>query len=223
MTEAAWSDVDSYITARLAGEDAVLNAVLEASGGAGLPPIQVSPAQGRLLEILARAIQARRILEIGTLGGYSTIFLARSLPAGGRLLTLEAEPRHAEVARANLARAGLADIVEVREGPAADTLARLAAEDPPPFDLTFIDADKAGNADYLRWAVRLSRPGSLVVVDNVVRAGTVIDAQSSDPDVQGTRALYDAMAETPGLVATAIQTVGQKGWDGFALALVTGS
>ena len=213
-----WDNVDRYISETLVQPDAALAAALEASDAAGLPAISVSPAHGKLLWLLARTIGAKRILEIGTLGGYSAIWLARGLAPGGRLVTLEALEKHAAVARKNLARAALADVVEVRVGPALDTLPRLEG----PFDLTFIDADKQNNAEYFRWALKLSRPGSLIVVDNVVRDGAVIDARSRDAAVQGVRRLYDLIAAEPRVAATAIQTVGVKGYDGFAIALVLG-
>ncbi len=211
-----WAEVDGYIADRLLGADADLATTLAANSAAGLPDIDVSPAQGRMLHLLARMCNAKRILEIGTLGGYSTIELARALPPGGELVTLEIDPHHAEVARDNLARAGMADRVEVITGPAVDTLATLAG----PFDLVFIDADKPSNALYLREAVRLSRPGTTIVVDNVIREGAVLDADSTDDRVQGTRRLFDALAAEPRLTATAIQTVGAKKWDGFVLAIV---
>jgi len=220
MSDERWTAVDRYITDLLVPPDPVLDAALDASAAAGLPAIQVAPNQGKLLGLLARLQGARSILEIGTLGGYSTIWLARALPAGGRLVTLEADPKHAEVARANLAAAGLADVVDVRLGPALDTLPQLAAEELDPFDLIFIDADKPSNAQYLAWALALSRLGTLIVVDNVVRAGAVIDADSDDPNVAGTRRLFELLAEEPRLSATAIQTVGSKGHDGLALAVV---
>ena len=213
-----WDNVDRYISETLVQPDAALAAALEASEAAGLPAISVSPAHGKLLWLLARTIGAKRILEIGTLGGYSTIWLARGLVPGGRLVTLEVLEKHAAVARKNLARAALADVAEVRVGPALDTLPRLEG----PFDLTFIDADKQNNAEYFRWALKLSRPGSLIVVDNVVRDGAVIDARSRDAAVQGVRRLYDLIAAEPRVAATAVQTVGVKGYDGFAIALVLG-
>jgi predicted O-methyltransferase YrrM len=199
-----WVEVDRYIADRLLGDAPVLPAD-------DLPPHEVSPPQGALLELLARLVGARAILEIGTLAGYSTLWLARALPPGGRLVTLEADPRHAEVARANLA-----GIAEVIAGPALDTLPTLSG----PFDLVFIDADKRSNAEYLAWALRLSRPGTLIVADNVIRDGAVVDAGSDDPSVAGVRAFFAAVAAEPRLRATAIQTVGAKGYDGFALALV---
>jgi predicted O-methyltransferase YrrM len=222
MTEDIWTAVDCYIAEMLVPEDAALKGAVEASKAAGLPEIQVTPNVGKLLHLLARAMGARNILEIGTLGGYSTIWLARALPHDGRLVTLEADPRHAEVARGNVARAGLAGVVELREGKALDTLPQLAAEGRGPFDLVFIDADKPSTPEYFAWALRLSRPGSLIVVDNVVREGAVIDPASGDTSVQGVRRFYDLLAAEPRVTATAIQTVGSKGYDGFAMALVTG-
>jgi predicted O-methyltransferase YrrM len=214
-----WAAVDRYIADLLVPSDPVLEAALEATAAAGLPTINVTPSQGKLLHVLARLQGARTILEIGTLGGYSTIWLARALPAGGRLITLEVDPRHAEVAGANLARAGLAEIVDVRLGPALETLPRLTAE--APFDLFFIDADKQNNAEYFAWALELSRPGSVIIVDNVVRGGAVADAGSHDPRVRGTRRLHEVIAAESRVTATTIQTVGSKGYDGFAIALVT--
>ena len=211
-----WDNVDRYISDTLVQPDDALAAALEASDAAGLPPISVSPAHGKLLWLLARTIGAKRILEIGTLGGYSTIWLARGLAPGGRLVTLEALEKHAVVARKNLAHAGLADRVEVRVGKALDTLPEVEG----PFDLSFIDADKQNNPEYFRWALKLSRPGSLIVVDNVVRDGAVIDARSRDAAVQGVRRLYELIATEPRVAATAVQTVGIKGYDGFAIALV---
>ncbi|AGP32378.1 O-methyltransferase [Sorangium cellulosum] len=221
MAQEQWSAVDRYITDLLVPPDAALDAALEASAAAGLPPINVAPNQGKLLNLLARIHGARTILEIGTLGGYSTIWLARALPAGGRLITLESEPKHAEVARANLDRAGVADRVELRLGRALDTLPKLAAEGRGPFDLIFIDADKPSNPDYFAWALKLSRRGSVIVVDNVVRRGAVVDPESADPNVQGVRRLYELLAAERRVSATAIQTVGAKGHDGLAVALVT--
>jgi predicted O-methyltransferase YrrM len=221
MTQDQWTAVDRYITDLFVSPDLALDAALEASDAAGLPPINVSPSQGKLLHLLARAMGAQNILEIGTLGGYSAIWLARALPAGGRLVTLEVDAKHAEVARANFARAGLADLVELRLGRALDTLPQLAADARGPFDLIFIDADKQNNPAYFAWALKLSRRGSLIVVDNVVRSGTVLDTDSGDPGVQGVRTLNAMLAAEPRVSATAIQTVGSKGHDGFALALVT--
>ncbi|MFE6523813.1 O-methyltransferase [Streptomyces sp. NPDC057794] len=215
-----WDAVDTYFTDRLAPDDEALAAALRDSDAAGLPHINVAGNQGKLLQLLAQIQGARHILEIGTLGGYSTIWLARALPGDGRLISLEYEPRHAEVAVRNIARAGLDRLVEVRVGPALESLPQLADENPPPFDLVFIDADKVNNPHYVEWAVRLTRTGSLIVLDNVVRGGRVVDADSGAPDVQGTRAAIDLIAEHPRLSGTAIQTVGLKGYDGFALARV---
>lgn len=220
MLQERWDAVDDYIGESLVPADPVLEAALLASSDAGLPPISVSPSQGKLLHVLARAQGARAILEIGTLGGYSAIWLARALPSGGRLITLEAEPRHAEVARANLARAGLANVAEVRVGPAQQTLPQMHAAGEGPFDLIFIDADKPGYPDYLRWSLRLSRPGSMIIADNVVRGGAVADPDSADVNVQGVRRYIDMMAAEPRTSATVIQTVGSKGYDGFAMAVV---
>jgi predicted O-methyltransferase YrrM len=219
MSEAEWLAVDDYICDKLLPDDHILGATIAASDAACLPPIAVTPPQGKFLYLLARAMGAERILEIGTLGGYSTIWLARALPASGRLITLEASAKHADVARANIERAGLGAVVDLHLGSALDTLPQLAAE--APFDFIFIDADKESYADYFRWAVKLARRGSLIVIDNVVRDGEVTDAASRDPVVKGTRRLYDAIAAEPRVEATAIQTVGRKGHDGFAIALVT--
>ena len=221
MTEDQWNAVDRYFTDLLVSHDAALDAALTASAAAGLPAINVSPTQGKLLHLLARAIGARNILEIGTLGGYSTIWLARALPKGGRVISLEADARHAEIARANFTRAGLDDIVEVRLGMALDTLPGLAAEGHGPFDLVFVDADKPNNAAYFDWALRLSHPGSVIVVDNVVRGGEVVDAGDDSPTVQGVRRFLERLAAEPRVTATAVQTVGNKGYDGFSIALVT--
>jgi predicted O-methyltransferase YrrM len=215
-----WTAVDRYITDNLIPADPVLEAVLTANVSAGLPSIDVSPCQGKFLHLLARMKGARRILEIGTLGGYSTIWLARALPAGGSMVTLEMQSKHADVARANLDRAGLSKVVEIRVGPAVESLAQLHQENAGPFDLIFIDADKPGNPIYLEWALKLSEIGSLIVVDNVVREGKIIDSASTDPAVQGTRAFFEMLAAEPRLSATALQTVGSKGYDGFAMALV---
>src|SRR5918999_944873 len=221
MTEELWTAVDGYLGDLLAPPDPALEAALTASAAAGLPAINVSPVQGKLLHLLARAIGARNVLEIGTLGGYSTIWLARALPDGGRVISLEADARHAEVARANIARAGLETRVEVQLGMALDLLPGLAAESAEPFDFVFIDADKPNNAAYFDWALKLSRPGSIIVVDNVVREGEVIDTASDSPTVQGVRRFLERLAAEPRVSATAIQTVGAKGYDGFAIALVT--
>jgi predicted O-methyltransferase YrrM len=221
MSREQWTAVDKYITDLLVPQDAALKAALKASAAADLPDIQVAPNQGKLLAILAQALQARSILEIGTLGGYSTIWLARALPADGRLITLELEQRHAVVAQANLVRAGVAHKVEVRLGRALDTLPLLAAAKRGPFDLIFIDADKTSNAEYFAWALRLSRPGTLIIIDNVIRNGAVVDAESQDPNVQGVRRLNEALAKEPRVIVTELQTVGSKGYDGLAFALVT--
>ncbi|MGA4842284.1 O-methyltransferase [Streptomyces sp. G45] len=215
-----WTAVDDYFTGLLAPDDEALAAALRDSAAAGLPAINVAPNQGKLLQLLARIQGARRVLEIGTLGGYSTIWLARALPADGRLISLEFKPEHAEVARANLARAGLDKVAEVRTGPALDSLAALHAEGTDPFDLVFIDADKVNNARYVEWSLKLSRPGTLIVLDNVGRSGQVVDAASDDPAVRGTREALDLIARHPKLDGTAVQTVGTKGYDGFALARV---
>ncbi|HEX8690871.1 MAG TPA: O-methyltransferase [Longimicrobium sp.] len=220
MNQELWTEVDRYIADLLVPPDPALEAALQASDAAGLPQIAVAPNQGMLLHLLARVQGAQSVLELGTLGGYSTIWLARALPAGGRLVTLEADPKHAEVARANFARAGLADVVDVRVGPALETLPQVEAEGLGPFDLTFIDADKANMPEYFAWALRLSRRGSLIVADNVVRDGAILDAGSDDPAVRGVRRFYEMAAAEPRVIATALQTVGVKGYDGFAIALV---
>ena len=217
-----WGEVDDYVTELLVGPDRDLDAAQAESEAAGLPPISVTAPQGKLLQLLARMIGARRILEVGTLAGYSTIWLARALPPGGRLVTLELEPRHAEVARANLDRAGLADTVEIRVGPALDTMAAMAAEGAEAFDLIFIDADKDNIPGYFDWAVRLGRPGGVVVVDNVVRNGALVDPDSADPRVIGVRRFHDQLSSRPDVAATTIQTVGAKGYDGFTLAVMNG-
>lgn len=220
MSDAAWRDVDEYIGAHLLGQDEVLDAVLAANAAGGLAAIDVSAAQGKLLHLLARTAGAGRILEVGTLGGYSTIWLARALPEDGRLVTLELEPHHAEVARSNIAAAGFADRVDVRVGPAIETLDAMIAAGEAPFDFVFIDADKPSNVAYLRAAIALGRPGTTIVVDNVVRGGGLLDADSADLSIQGTRALFEAIAAEPRLSATAVQTVGEKKWDGFLLAML---
>lgn len=222
MSQEQWSQVDEYIVKSLVPSDAALDAALSASAEAGLPAINVAPNQGKFLSLLASIQGARNILEIGTLGGYSTIWLARALPAGGRLVTLELDPKHAEVARQNLARAGVGEQVSVRVGRAIDTLAALAKEAATSFDFVFIDADKQSIPEYFQWALKLTRVGSVIVVDNVVRKGAVIDAASSDPNVQGVRRFNELLSKTPGVSATAIQTVGSKGYDGFSLVRVTG-
>jgi predicted O-methyltransferase YrrM len=215
-----WSAVDRYFSQQLSLSDPALDAATAANRAAELPAIDVAPNQGKLLQMLAQLAGARRILEIGTLGGYSTIWLARALPAGGRLITLEFSAKHAEIARANIARAGLAGLVEIRVGAALDALAKLQNESKEPFDMIFIDADKSNNAQYVRWAIKLSRPGTLIIIDNVVRDGAVIDAASTDKDVQGARELFELLANEPRLSSTAVQTVGVKGYDGIAFAIV---
>lgn len=215
-----WAAVDGFFADRLTPRDAVLAEVLEANAAAGLPPHDVSPLQGRFLEVIVRMIRAHRVLEIGTLGGYSTICMARALPDGGRVVTLEADAHHAAVARDNLARAGIADRIDLREGPALESLSALARAREQPFDLVFIDADKPSNPEYLAFALALTRPDSVIVADNVVRGGAVVDATSTDPSVQGVRRFTEMIAAEPRLVATALQTVGVKGWDGLVLALV---
>jgi predicted O-methyltransferase YrrM len=221
MDHDRWSAVENYVVDLFVGADAELDATIEASDAAGLPAIQVAPTEGKFLNLIAQAIGARSILEIGTLGGYSTIWLARALGPDGRLVTLELVPKHAEVARSNIAGAGLSDVVEVVVGAATDSLSRLVEGDRGPFDLIFIDADKTGYPDYLEWALKLSRPGTVIVADNVIRDGEVIDPTSDDPNVQAVRRFNDLLAHEPRVSATAIQTVGAKGYDGFALAFVT--
>jgi predicted O-methyltransferase YrrM len=215
-----WSAVDDYINDHLIPADPALLAALETNTAAGLPVMDVAPNQGKFLYLLACIARATRILEIGTLGGYSTLWLAKALPADGVLVTLELEPKHAEAALANIARAGFSCAVDLRLGPAGESLAHLHEERTAPFDLIFIDADKQNNPLYLEWSLRLSRPGTVIVVDNVVRAGELIDADSTDPRVTGTRRLFEMIAAEPRLDATAIQTVGSKGYDGFTLAIV---
>jgi predicted O-methyltransferase YrrM len=217
-----WTAVDEYLEGLVIGDDPDLQAALDDAAEAGLPQIQVTPLQGRLLHLLARIAGARRVLEVGTLGGYSTICLARALPRGGKLVTLEVDAHHAEVARANIDRAGLGDIVDIRLGRALDTLGELEKERHEPFDLVFIDADKVNSPQYFRWAVKLGRPGTVIILDNAIRHGSVVDAQSADPDVAGTREVLDLMGSEPHVTATVIQTVGSKGYDGFALAVVNG-
>jgi predicted O-methyltransferase YrrM len=221
MTQELFEPVDRYLADHYAPADDVLTATLAANVAARLPAIAVSPTQGKLLQILARMVAARRILEIGTLGGYSSLWLAGALPADGRLITLELDAHHAATARSNFVRAGLADRIEVREGPALKTLAALHAAGADPFDFFFIDADKVNSPNYVTWALRLAHRGSVIVIDNVIRDGAIIDPNSRDPAVQGTRRLHDMLADEPRLSATAIQTVGDKGYDGFAIALVT--
>jgi predicted O-methyltransferase YrrM len=220
MNTEVWTGVDQYLAAALLEPDPILDAALESSEAAGLPAINVSPTQGKLLQMLARLLGARQILEIGTLGGYSTIWLARALPPDGRLITLEADEKHAAVARANLAHAGLDSIVEIRLGRATESLAALATESHPPFDLVFIDADKVSTSEYFSWALERTRAGGLIIVDNVVRNGAVADAASSDANVQGMQRFFDLLKRERRVTATAVQTVGSKGYDGFAIVKV---
>ena len=219
MSLDAWTRIDHYLETLLPRDEA-LDAARSASHAAGLPDIHVAPNQAVLLGLIARATGARRILEIGTLGGYSTIALARALPAGGRLVTLERDPHHAAVARANLEHAGVADVVDLRLGPALETLPRMAAAGEPPFDFVFVDADKPSNVDYFEWALRLGRAGTVIVVDNVVRGGAVADLAAADDNALGVRRLFERVAREPRVQATAVQTVGAKGHDGFLLALM---
>ena len=220
MNQEVWTAVDDYISSLLVPSDPGLDAALASSTAANLPAIQVSPPQGKMLHVLARLIGARNILEIGTLGGYSTIWLARALPPAGRVLTLEANPKHADVARANFARAGLTNVIELRLGKALDLLPDVAAEGRGPFDLIFIDANKSNMPEYFDWSVKLSRRGSVIVADNVIRQGGVLDATSDDADIQGVRRFTERVAADSRVSATAIQTVGSKGYDGFALIIV---
>jgi predicted O-methyltransferase YrrM len=216
-----WTAVDEFLAQSLLPPDEALEAAVERSAEAGLPAIQVSPCQGKLLQILVRLSGARSILEMGTLGGYSTIWLARALPSGGRLITLEVNQQYAEVAAANLARANLSHVVEIRVGPALESLPRLAADGNAPFDLIFIDADKPSTPDYFQWALKLSRRGTFIIVDNVVRKGSLLDSESTDPAIRGMRRFIHLLGSEPRVTATVIQTVGCKGYDGFAVALVT--
>jgi len=218
--EKLWTAVDGYFGDLLAPHDETLEAVVRANRMAGLPAIDVSPLQGKFLQVLVQLTQAKRILEIGLLGGYSTIWMARALAKGGRIISLEFDPRHAEIARANLRRAGVLRRVEIRVGKALSSLRKLGSERVRPFDLIFIDADKENNPQYLRWALKLSRRGTVIVIDNVARHGTVIESRSKEPDIRGTRRCLEMMAAEPRLSAVALQTVGLKGLDGFALAVV---
>lgn len=222
MNQAQWTAVDAYINDLFVPDDDILEAALRTAAEAGLPEIQVTPSQGKLLGMMVQAVGARKVLEIGTLGGYSAIWIARALPSGGRLVTLEAAPKHAEVARSNFVRAGLEGGIDIRVGPAQETLPALVDEGIGPFDLVFIDADKPSYPTYFDWTMKLTRPGSLIILDNVVRGGAVADPGSSDPNVLGVRKTNAAMASDPRVTATAIQTVGKKGYDGFSIALVTG-
>ena len=220
MDKELWTSVDNYLSDTLVHPDQALNDAVEANVRASLPSIDVTPNQGKLLHLLARIQGATRILEIGTLGGYSTIWLARALPPNGKLITLELDPAHATVAAANIQRAGLSSLVDLRVGPALDSLARLHAEKAAPFDLIFLDADKPNNPVYLEWAIRLSRPGTIIIGDNVIRDGEILDPNNTDPRVTGTRTFLEKLGAHPRLDATALQTVGSKGYDGFAIALV---
>lgn len=220
MSQETWTEVDDYVAGLLAPHDDSLDAAVAASAQAGLPAIQVSPPQGKLLYLLARLRGARTVLEFGTLGGYSTIWLARALPADGRLITLEADERYAQVALENIARAGLGEIVDLRVGPALETLPLLAAEGAGPFDFAFIDADKANSPDYFSWTLEHSQPGSVIVADNVVRAGALTDLTNQDQKIQAQRRLHEIIAAEPRVAATTIQTVGAKGYDGFTIVLV---
>lgn len=220
MSEKLWTEVDSYIAGKLVGDDPVMAAVLAANAKAKLPPIDVSAAQGKFLELLVRMTGARNILEIGTLGGYSTVWMARALPDGGRVVTLEYSQFHAMIARGNFKQAGVADRIDLRVGPALDSLPGVERDGLAPFDLVFIDADKPNNPHYLEWAVKLARPGTVIVLDNVIRDGAVIEERSGDGSVEGARAGFDFLGSHPRLRATALQTVGSKGYDGFAIAMV---
>src|SRR5687767_6770683 len=220
MTKDHWTAVDRYLVETLVPSDPALNAALRTSAEHGLPTINVAPNQGKLLHLLALTMGAKNVLEIGTLGGYSTIWLGRALPSDGKLLTLESDAKHATVARSNIARAGLSDVVELILGRAIDTLPKLAHDGRGPFDLIFIDADKPSVPEYFTWALKLSRPGSVIIVDNVVRDGKVIDGASKDASVQGVRRFMEMLAREPVVTATALQTVGAKGYDGFAIARV---
>jgi predicted O-methyltransferase YrrM len=221
MSQEKWTAVDNYINEMLISSDPVLDEALEASIAAGLPMHNVSPTEGKLLKLLAQLQGAHSILEIGTLGGYSTIWLARALPDDGHLITIEANPKHAEVAHSNIARAGLAELVEIKQGQALDILPKIEAEGKCPFDLIFIDADKANNPAYFNWALRLSKRGSLIIADNVVRGGAVVDSANDDPSIRGVRSFFERVADEPRVSATALQTVGCKGYDGMAIVLVT--
>ncbi|HUW16490.1 MAG TPA: O-methyltransferase [Actinomycetes bacterium] len=218
--ERTWETVDRYLTETVVRPDAGYAELQRAADTAGLPPIQVSAPQGKLLHLLARMVGARRVLEVGTLAGYSTVWLARAVPDDGRVVSLEIDPRHADVARANCAAMGVDHVVEVRVGPALDSLSRLAFDNVAPFDLVFIDADKASIPDYVEWSIQLSHPGSVIVVDNVIRGGSVVDADSEDPNVQGVRRFNEMLAQDVRIDATTIQTVGSKGYDGLTIAVV---
>jgi predicted O-methyltransferase YrrM len=220
MDQETWTAVDGYLAEKLIPSDPALDSAQAATAAAGMPAISVSPTQGKLLELLAMTLRAKSILEIGTLGGYSTIWLARGLASGGKIITLEKEPKHADVARANIARAGFAEVVELRVGSALDLLPKLASEDHEPFDLVFIDADKQNIPAYFDWAVTLAHAGSMIIVDNVVRDGDVINADTDDTGTQGVRRFFDRVSTSALVTSTAIQTVGVKGYDGFTLSIV---
>jgi len=222
MSQEQWSAVDRYISGLVVQPDAALDQALASTAAAGMPAIAVSAAQGKLLHLMARMIGAERILEVGTLGGYSTIWMARALPAGGRIISLEIDPRHAEVARTNIAQAGVDQVAEVRVGPALETLAKMAADGEGPFDLVFIDADKANIPEYFTWASKMLRAGGVIIVDNVVRNGGVLDDSGTDANIAGVRRFNDLLATLPDVSATTVQTVGSKGYDGFTLAIVGG-
>jgi predicted O-methyltransferase YrrM len=221
MTKDLWEAVDTYFDKMLIPPDSTLDDALAAAAAAKLPAIQVSSVQGKLLHLLARILGARNILEIGTLGGYSTIWMARALPEGGRIITLEADPKHAEVARKNFSRAGVESKVELRLGKALDTLPKVASDGRGPFDLFFIDANKSNMPEYFEWSLKLARPGSVILADNVVREGAVLDAKSKDADIQGIRRFLKMVGKEKRVSATALQTVSTKNHDGFALVLVT--
>jgi predicted O-methyltransferase YrrM len=220
MNQDLWTSVDNFLTDTLVHPDQALNEAVRANADAGLPAIDVAPNQGKFLHLLARIHKAKRILEVGTLGGYSTIWLARALPPDGTLVTLELNPTHAKVAAANINRAGLSSLVDLRVGSALESLANLHAQKAAPFDLIFLDADKPNNPNYLEWAIKLSRPGTVIIGDNVIRDGAILDPKSPDPAVSGTRTFLERFGDNPRLDATALQTVGSKGYDGFAIALV---
>ena len=222
MSRDTWQRVDDWIADTLLGDDGAMDDILAANAAAGLPAIDVSAPQGKLLHLLVRLSRARRVLEVGTLGGYSTVWMARARPPDGTVLTLEVDAGHAAVAADNCRRAGVADRVELAVGPALATLERMVQREAAPFDFVFIDADKSNNAEYMRLALALSRPGTVLVCDNVVRKGDVLDGSGTDEAVEGTRALFDLVSGHRGLSATAVQTVGGKGWDGFLIALVQG-
>jgi predicted O-methyltransferase YrrM len=220
MAQDLYTAVDTYLTQTLIPADPILDAVLKSHADSGLPPINVTPTQGKFLNLQARMLNAKRILEIGTLGGYSTIWLARALPPAGKLVTLEYDPKHAEVARKNFQQAGLEKIIELHVGAALDTLPQIVATNPAPFDLIFVDADKKNNPHYFQWALKLSHAGTVIIIDNVIREGKILDAQNTDPDIQGIRKVLQDLGNEPRVSATVLQTTDAKGHDGLALALV---